>query len=249
MNNHPLQFFKDLVENPLRINQIENDFFKEPEHQHGDETFSMALEENREEGYYTIDSSFFEEGALEITKVYFKDRLSHLCKKEKLIFFNNIDTYVLHEKDSKVSNEYLQRIILEISYLVSTCEGQKQLEKYPVIVETLKSIKGHLQSKYNLAEQAVAVSNKKMNNPKLQWTGKINVLTTLFYDLIFENKEKGITPLIKANSKEIEDFILNNFVDSNGQPFERNTINTNLKPSKQNSKRAKGEISIEITRE
>lgn len=250
MNSHPLQFFKDLIENPLVINQLQNEFFKETEYQYDDgEIFSMALEENRDEGYYIIDHSFFEIGTSGETKIYFKDRLGLLCQKERLSFFNSIDTYLLHEKEVKVSNEYLQKIFFEVNYLISVCEDQKQLDKYPVILEAVNSIKSQLQSKYNLAEHVVIPSNKKVNTPKIQWMGRTNVLTTLFYDLIYEDKKKGITPIIKATSKEIEDFILNNFVDSNGLPFERNTINTNLKPSKQNAKRAKGEISIEITRE
>lgn len=53
---HPLQFFKDLVDNPQRILQLENQFYAQNDFYHGDQKFSMAWEENREEGYYIIDN-------------------------------------------------------------------------------------------------------------------------------------------------------------------------------------------------
>lgn len=111
------------------------------------------------------------------------------------------------------------------------------LDKILVFVNVLQA--AYQQGKLNISS----------SNLKLKWLGNVNLLTTLFYDLSQGNKSKNIPALINATPKEIENFILINFIDSNSDPFSQETIKTNLKPSKQKEKRAKGEISIEISKE
>jgi len=249
MNTHPLQFFKDLVENKYRIKEIENKFFSVTIlHAEEGNSFSIALEENRGEGYYILDNSFLDID-LPNKRIYFKDHLDGICQKEKLAFLNSLDIHILNEKDSKSANEYLLKILFEVNYLMAASKDKEYLEKYPVIIETIKAIKNHLHLKYGLSDNLNIVSNKKGINPKIQWLGKTNVLTTLFYDLLNGIKSENIQPLIKATTKDIEKLIVENFIDQDGNEFQmESTIKDYLKPSKQSSKRAKGEISIDIAR-
>ncbi len=67
--------------------------------------------------------------------------------------------------------------------------------------------------------------------PKLRWNRQINVLVTIFYDLLNTNyQDEG--PILKATPKEVADHIFNNFTDGNGNDFSKETIRTILKPSR-----------------
>ncbi|SKD01821.1 hypothetical protein SAMN05660461_2313 [Chitinophaga ginsengisegetis] len=213
-NTHPLQFFKDLVENPLAILRIERQFFEE------EEEISIVLEMNKEEGYIVIDD-FFADGANSY-KIFFKDHIQRLCKEQEREVLNSLDSYVFHEKDIKISHDYLQKCLFEVNHLISIQEGRNWLNKYPIIIDTIASIKSYLHSKYGLPDDTISFSKKKSNNPKIQWLGKTNVLTTLFYDLL-NGQDKG-EPYIHANKKDVMQFLIDNFLDKNGDELSESTV-------------------------
>lgn len=86
-------------------------------------------------------------------------------------------------------------------------------------------------------------TNTKNNVEKIKWLGQLNVLTTLFYDLL-NGQDKG-QPLIEASPKVLEEFICNNFVDSEGHELSKGTVESYLKRSKP-EKRAKRGDRIEL---
>ncbi len=219
MDSHPLQFFKDLVENKHNIIQLKNSFFRQTLIPEVGE--SIAIEVNREEEYFIIDNALFDIDYPN-SKTYFKDYLALICQKEKLSFLNSLDTHILNEKEPKASNEYLLKILFEVNYLIAASKNKEYLEKYPIILETIQSIKTHLHSKYGLPDNSIPLSNKKVNTPKIQWLGKTNVLTTLFYDLL-NGQDKG-EAYIHANKKDIMQFLIENFLDKNGDELSESTI-------------------------
>ena len=87
------------------------------------------------------------------------------------------------------------------------------------------------------------------DNKKLQWIGNTNILTTLFYDLINGIKSANSKKLIDASAPEIKAFIAKNFIDKDGNDFTHTTtIESNLKPSKQLTKRAKAGDAIDLNK-
>lgn len=230
MNNHPLQFFKDIVESPYGIKMIESNFYRIPLTQEEEEehTFSWPFEINREEGYAIFQNPL---DGPPTYKIYFKDKLESLCNNKKRGFINDLDTYLLKENEQKIANDYLQKILFEVNYLISVYKGNEYLERYPIILETIKSIKTHLHSKYGLPDNNVPPSIKKGNNAKIQWLGKTNVLTTLFYDLL-NGQDKG-EPYIHANKKDVMQFLIDNFLDKNGDELSESTVQSYFdKPDK-----------------
>jgi hypothetical protein len=98
-----------------------------------------------------------------------------------------------------------------------------ELQKYYDCLETI-------QKSNSLRDDRIAVAV-----PKIQWLGKTNVLATLFYDLLKgQEKGKGIetSPLLKAEKQDIVNLLVNNFLDSKGNPLSEVTISHYLNKSK-----------------
>ena len=72
------------------------------------------------------------------------------------------------------------------------------------------------------------------------WTGQINVLVTMYYDLM----QKG---LIKNDAKYVEDYIYKNYRNKHGKRLSRATINTCLKEYR-SEKRAPENKKIDISK-
>ncbi len=77
------------------------------------------------------------------------------------------------------------------------------------------------------------------SNPKIKWLGKINILTTLFYDML--NGQDRAMPLIDASLDDIESLILNNFLAADGKELSKDTIHTILRPDKYDKRAKKGD--------
>jgi hypothetical protein len=84
----------------------------------------------------------------------------------------------------------------------------------------------------------------KPTRPKIKWLANTNVLVTLFYDLL--NGQERAGPLIEADKNALKDFLINNFLDSDGNTLSESTIATLFTPSKID-KRSKIGDRIEIS--
>lgn len=72
---------------------------------------------------------------------------------------------------------------------------------------------------------------KKHTTLKFKWNGPVNKLVTIFYELSNTETYKG-KPNITASTSEITEFILGHFLNSDGQEFSKETIQTILKPGR-----------------
>ncbi|MFJ1288431.1 hypothetical protein, partial [Acinetobacter baumannii] len=93
----------------------------------------------------------------------------------------------------------------------------------PAFLTLLKSFKEDVVLKYAYLLDSASSSTEVFSQPqpKIQWLGKTNLLATLIYDLWQgqNGKEKGnpnSKPMIKADKKDLEALLLNNFLDKDG---------------------------------
>lgn len=89
-----------------------------------------------------------------------------------------------------------------------------------------------------LMEDTIALNNNatgETSSPKIQWTGTLNILTSLFYELWKgQDKVKGTTSksIIKAQKKDLIDLIKNNFLDKDGNIIPESTLSDYFNESK-----------------
>jgi hypothetical protein len=69
-------------------------------------------------------------------------------------------------------------------------------------------------------------------NMPLRWNENINKLVDIFYQLTKEIKTKDNVTIVETKPLNLAYFIVNNFVDANGEPFNFDTVQTCLKPGK-----------------
>lgn len=80
--------------------------------------------------------------------------------------------------------------------------------------------------------------------PKIQWLGNVNVLITLFYDLLYGQDNHA--PLIKIEEKVLKSFLKSFFIDAEGNELSESTINTLFTEVKHKKRAMKGNR-IELT--
>ncbi len=121
-------------------------------------------------------------------------------------------------KKDKTIGERLKVVLLILNDLLSLVDTDVTAKLYPVIKECLSEIKASLERKYGSQLGITSQLFNSSSNKKLQWQGKINVLATLFYDLIDKGEsKKEKTPFISATKSDIQKFIACNFIDAEGQ--------------------------------
>lgn len=124
-------------------------------------------------------------------------------------------------------------------------------DEYHFFITDLENIRNLFFNKYDFLRKGQtnkSIANSSTNN-KIQWLGKTNVLATLLYDL-WKGQEKGkgkpnTPPMLKADKKDIERLLIENFIDSKGEPLTVSTISDYLNTSKP-EKRAKIGTRIEL---
>ena len=87
------------------------------------------------------------------------------------------------------------------------------------------------------------ISSNSTNVSKIKWLGRTNVLATLFYDLL-HGQDRGPS-LIEATQEDVKNFLMNNFLDADGNDLTLDTIVTYMRPDKV-EKRAKIGDRIEL---
>jgi hypothetical protein len=92
--------------------------------------------------------------------------------------------------------------------------------------------------------QRTAVLNGKSIKEKIPIRGHLNILVDAFFQMLHEKKANGL-PYLDANTTEITTFIVDNFVDKDGQPISESTVRTMLSPNKP-EKRPKNDNKIHL---
>lgn len=236
---HPLQYFKDLI---LR-NSIANERLK----------FMMGAEFapviNRDFQNDTIEyasTNALDEGSqAKIEKIIFTEILEEKVAGGMINALDFIDNAILAIDDEKKQTLYLKTIYKTLNSLILYAERLDYVNKYIFIANCLKDLKAELLDKYNVpddteAPKQINLSSSPQSSHKLQWMGKSKVLITLFYDL-YSNVENGGEPLIKATKDQVKNFLLNNFIEKDGQPLSPSSIDTLLTPSKEDKRALKGD--------
>ena len=183
------------------------------------------------------DLEFDEDGYLEFLSKDKINKVFHECIKL-------IDSKSTEEEQQLI----FKGIISEFNFLI------KKLSQYnyPYFCNHLSQCKNEIIDSFQYLEDGINTSNKRNSTPKIQWLGKTNVLATLFYDLWQGQGDKGknmpkTKPKIKAQKKDIEELLMNNFLDSEGKPLTLGTISDYLSTSDVKTKcKAKKGIRIEL---
>jgi hypothetical protein len=191
---------------------------------------SYAMESSGDPRYLNIDLSVNGTDFL----LYMKRRSQWLSSKYLTLFLSEIKQF---PSPDFFKNKHIKKINEIRDGLAS---------KYPQykffvddINEALEEIEVHMKLDNPQTENNPILDNKVDSNPKIKWLGNINVLTTLFYDLM--NGQDRNAPLIETTKKDIIDLIVNNFVDSDGIQFSKHTIETNLRDSTPEKKAKRGD--------
>lgn len=163
-----------------------------------------------------------------------------------------IDKMVEAEKTEETQKQIVKGAISKIDYYIAKLSKSKVvIEHHPFFITDLNQLKEDIILKFHhlMPERNIAVANSIKTTPKIQWLGKTNVLATLIYDL-WQGQDKGSKlpsskPLIKAQKKDLEQLLIDNFIDAKGKPLTMSTISDYLNTSKP-EKRAKKGIRIEL---
>lgn len=142
-----------------------------------------------------------------------------------------IDEITMSKPD--MVDSFAKAIIKELNAVIVSIATLEENNKYElsksIINKKAKLFLARLELSF-LKHTPLAIQNK------IQWLGKTNLLTTLIYDL-WQGQDKGskvpsTKPLIKATKKDIENLLINNFIDEKGKPLTISTISDYLNTSK-----------------
>lgn len=173
---------------------------------------------------------------------YFIDEYNKLEKEVRL----RIDETVLTYLDVKKQETFIKGIVAELQVLQTAIEKNSLPAKVELYKPILLDKVSHLIQTFN----EIYLTPQSSSTPKIQWLDKTNVLATLIYDL-WKGQDKvkraSTRPMIKADKKDLEQLLINNFIDSKGKPLTISTISDYLNTSKDKAaKRARIGVRIEL---
>lgn len=113
-------------------------------------------------------------------------------------------------------------------------------EKCTIEIEKIEKLE---QLKKRVPER-IAMLNGKIARKKIPIRGNLNVLVDAFYQMLHEKKANNL-PYLNTTATEITIFIVENFVDKDGQPISASTVRTMLSPNKP-EKRPKNDNKINL---
>lgn len=184
-----------------------------------------------------------------------KQRIKHYSSfsaNEVVENLKGIERLVEAEKTEEAQKQVVKGAISKIDFYLAKLSKSKIItEHYSFFITDLQQLKEDiiLKFSYLMPEQNTVVQANTKSIPKIQWLGKTNVLATLLYDL-WQGQDKGSKapsskPLIKAQKKDLEQLLVDNFIDAKGKPLTIATISDYLNTSKP-EKRAKKGTRIEL---
>lgn len=139
-----------------------------------------------------------------------------------LRFKNRVRNNYLNLEEKEIKNKS-NVLIKELSHLRQSVP-KEYLNLNQVIGENLSSLIRFLKGYLN---EPHTITYENSLHAKLKWSGRINQLATLFYDLTHETNSLNKS-VLEVDNKSLTNFILNNFTDKDGKQLEYNTIYTIL---------------------
>jgi hypothetical protein len=113
-------------------------------------------------------------------------------------------------------------------------------QKCSIEIEKIERLE---QLKKRTAQRTAVLSGKSIKE-KIPIRGHLNILVDAFFQMLHEKKANGL-PYLDANATEITTFIVDNFVDKDGQHLSESTVRTMLSPNKPD-KRPKSDNKINL---
>lgn len=193
--------------------------------------------------YVVVNGSTEEDLTAENRTVVFSSYLENKVDEELYNALDSVDNRLLEIDDERKQVLYLKTLFRTLNSLILYAEELEHISKYTFIAGALTALKNELMDKYDVkddtnAQKHINLSTAPQSTYKLQWMGKSKVLITLFYDL-YSNVENGGEPLIKATKDQLKNFLLNNFIEKDGQSLSASSIDTLLTPSKEDKRALK----------
>lgn len=239
---HPLENYRAIA-NKSYIGRIEGNFYTEyvSELEKG---VYVDIDKENNRLLVTGHDMYANEGfSSHVTFSYYLIEEYNKLEKEVRL---RIDEAVLTYLDFKKQETFIKGIVAELQVLQITIEKNSlpaKSEFYkPILIDKV----------YHLIQTLTEIylTSERLSTPKIQWLGKTNVLATLIYELWKgQDKVKSATtkPLIKAEKRDSEQLLLNNFIDSKGKPLTISTVSDYLNTNKDKAlKRARIGVRIEL---
>lgn len=183
-----------------------------------------SSENNKEYYYFTRDeilevniSNQFVEKIFNEIETKFNDKIDEIEYRKNgssladEVFYSDESVYLLG-----FDFEYLDEII--DSEIVPNLDIEKYANKF---LDEIVNIKAQIYVEEKIKNQS---QNLKPIKP-LKWNGKMNELVTIFFCL----QNAGI---ISSSNEDIKRLVLQNFINKNGEKFNKNTIDEIFRPSK-----------------
>ncbi|HSZ84392.1 MAG TPA: hypothetical protein VK787_00085 [Puia sp.] len=149
------------------------------------------------------------------------------------------------QKQKKGINKIAEQGFDELTYLINENDKCDWLLGKDYIREDLINFRNYLSNRYGI-KTPISQGSNILTSPTLRWTGGPSTLATLFHDLKFEYLNSNGDSYLSGSIQQIEQFILNNFRDSNGEEFSPSSIDTYLNPTRPDKKASnKKKINIE----
>lgn len=146
-------------------------------------------------------------------------------------------------KQKKEQQTMLANFVEEAEEVGRVSKNKQHLEP---LQATIDSVLSSITAEYG--EQAnkpvkPTLNGQDINLEPMQWNGNTNVLATLFYDLS-RKKLPNKRMALDATAEQMKAFILTCFVDKDGKPFSKATIDTYFQEDKP-EKRARGKKKLD----
>lgn len=241
---HPLENYRKIAA-PNFISQMEYQFYTDYYHELNSGLYVDIDKDNNRMKITGVDIYGKDFSTYISFTFYLLTEYEKLEKESR----SEIDKIILNLLDEKKQQVFIKAIIAELQTLH---DAIKELVIKPEYTEYRNLLLRDSVRYCELLKAILQQPNLSTNNstPKIQWLGKTNILATLIYDL-WQGQDKGkgtsTRPMIKADKKDLEQLIINNFLDSKGKPLTISTISDYLNTNKDKAaKRAKRGIRIEL---
>jgi hypothetical protein len=223
---HPLQYFEDLSKAPVqpglsvffdftnaisdvRIDQSKNNISYVTVNEDGDEiTVSQTLTEHAWSNLKRASDKAF-------------DQISKILETQRF----------------DAGQDYLKRVFQRLQYIQTRfCKNSIDPAQQEVVTKVLNHLIKELQQAF-LIPPVVSFGSTTSCNKKIKWNSTARQLAAFFYELENEVKTTKGQPYLEIQGFTLQEFILEHFVNAEGDPFSPDTINTNLRPDKSDNRK------------
>lgn len=145
-------------------------------------------------------------------------------------------TFTLDHSKRKVFFNSIEKEIIKIIDEIKVFSDIQNLFLIEFFVSLIRSIN----EKFTMDSKSSLI-DKHISKPQIKWMGSLRTLITLLIQLRDGTNTTGKS-LIDCDITELKNLVLNNFLDSNGEPFNKSSVETYLDKNKQGETQAKKDV-------